>query len=229
MPYYGTMRRISWPAALAALCLALCGCSSPDEAKKKEAAPKPAAGARDEKPSEVFQLLLDTSKGPVTVEVHRAWAPIGVDHLYQLVKAGFYDNCRFFRVTHSYAQFGINGNVQTNGLWATAYLPDDPPLKPAAKQSNVKGTLTYAHLGANNRTTQLFFNLKNNKDLDSQGFAPVGKVVGGMDVVERFYDSYGDMPPRGQGPDPSKLELQGNAYLEAHFPRLDFIKKATIQ
>ncbi len=228
MPYYGTMRRTRCLAAVAALCLALSGCSSPDAAKKEAPAKAPPV-AKDEKPPDIFQVLFDTSKGPVTVEIHRAWAPIGVDHFFQLVKIGYYDNCRFFRVTHSYVQFGINGNVQTNGLWSTAYLPDDPPLKPGAKQSNLKGTLTYAHLGANNRTTQVFFNLKNNKDLDSQGFAPIGKVLTGMDVVERLYNSYGDMPPRGQGPDPSKLELQGNAYLDARFPRLDFIKKATVQ
>jgi peptidyl-prolyl cis-trans isomerase A (cyclophilin A) len=218
------MRKFGWLAVCAAMCLVLGGCSSPDEAKK-DAAPKPAAVAKDAPPPEVFQVLFDTSKGPVTVEVHRAWAPIGVDHFYSLIKTGYYDGCRFFRVTHSYVQFGISGNPQTNGLWSTAYLPDDPP----AKQSNVKGTLTYAHLGANNRTTQVFFNLKNNKDLDKQGFAPIGKVITGMDVVEKLYDSYGDMPPRGQGPDPSKIELQGNAYLDAHFPRLDFIRKATVQ
>jgi peptidyl-prolyl cis-trans isomerase A (cyclophilin A) len=217
------MRKISWLAVGAAMTVALSGCSSPDEAKKS-AAPKPAAVAKDAPPPDVFQVLFDTSKGPVTVEIHRAWAPVGVDHFYSLVKTGYYDGNRFFRVTHSYVQFGITGDPQTNGLWSTAYLPDDP-----VRQSNVKGTLTYAHLGANNRTTQLFFNMKNNKDLDKQGFAPIGKVLIGMEVVESLYSSYGDMPPRGQGPDPSKLELQGNAYLESHFPRLDFIKKATIQ
>ena len=147
-----------------------------------------------------------------------------MDHFFNLIQTGFYDGVRFFRVTHSYVQFGINGNPKTNALWSTAYLPDDP-----VKQSNVKGTLTFAHLGANNRTTQLFFNMKNNKDLDKQGFAPMGKVITGMDVVESLYSAYGDMAPRGQGPDPSKIEVQGNAYLDAKFPRLDYIKKATIQ
>jgi cyclophilin family peptidyl-prolyl cis-trans isomerase len=123
-------------------------------------------------------------------------------------------------------QFGINGDPSTNGLWSTARLPDD---KVKVKQSNVKGTLSFAHLGANSRTTQLFFNMKDNKDLDKQGFAPIGKVIEGMDVVERFYSSYGEMAPRGQGPDPSKIEVQGNGYLDAKFPRLDYIKKATIQ
>jgi peptidyl-prolyl cis-trans isomerase A (cyclophilin A) len=205
----------------AAVSLALGGCSSSDESKKVEV---PKAAAKVEKTPDIFHAVFDTSKGQVVVEVHRDWAPVGVDHFFNLIQTGFYDGVRFFRVTHSYVQFGINGNSKTNALWSTAYLPDDP-----VKQSNVKGTLTFAHLGANNRTTQLFFNMKNNKDLDKQGFAPIGKVITGMDVVESLYSAYGDMAPRGQGPDPSKIEVQGNAYLDAKFPRLDYIKKATIQ
>lgn len=219
------MRNLWWLAVSAVLTamltLTLAGCSSPDDVKKTEA---PKSAPKDEKTPDVFQALFDTSKGQVVIEIHRDWAPIGVDHFYSLIKTGFYDGVRFFRVTHSYAQFGINGAPATNGLWSTAYLPDDP-----AKQSNVKGTLTYAHLGANNRTTQLFFNMKDNKDLDKQGFAPIGKVVTGMEVVESFYSAYGDMAPRGMGPDASKIEQQGNAYLDAKFPRLDYIKKATIR
>jgi peptidyl-prolyl cis-trans isomerase A (cyclophilin A) len=216
-----TMRRSWWLAVSAAVSLALVGCSSSDESKKVEV---PKSAAKVEKTPDVFHAVFDTSKGQVVVEVHRDWAPTGVDHLFNLIQTGFSDGVRFFRVTHSYVQFGINGNSKTNALWSTAYLPDDP-----VKQSNVKGTLTFAHLGANNRTTQLFFNMKNNKDLDKQGFAPIGKVITGMDVVESLYSAYGDMAPRGQGPDPSKIEVQGNAYLDAKFPRLDYIKKATIQ
>jgi len=215
------MRRSWWLAVSAAVSLALGGCSSSDESKKVEVLK---AAAKVEKTPDVFHAVFDTSKGQVVVEVHRDWAPVGVDHFFNLIQTGFYDGVRFFRVTHSYVQFGINGNSKTNALWSTAYLPDDP-----VKQSNVKGTLTFAHLGANNRTTQLFFNMKNNKDLDKQGFAPIGKVITGMDVVESLYSAYGDMAPRGQGPDPSKIEVQGNAYLDAKFPRLDYIKKATIQ
>ena len=199
-----------------AVSLALAGCS------EKEAPPKPAA--KVEKTPDVFQVVFDTSKGNVTIDVHRDWAPIGVDHFYSLIQTGFYDGVRFFRVTHNYVQFGINGDPATNGLWSTASLPDDK-----VKQRNVKGTLSFAHLGANSRTTQLFFNIKNNKDLDKQGFAPIGKVIEGMDVVERLYSSYGEMAPRGQGPDPSKIEVQGNGYLDAKFPRLDYINKATIR
>ena len=204
------------------IALALLGFTACDEGKKAEA-PK-AAPKAPEKTPDVFKLLLDTSRGPVVVEVHRDWAPVGVDHFYSLIKTGFYDGARFFRVTHSYVQFGINGDPSTNGLWSTARIPDDP-----VKQSNVKGTLTYAHLGVGTRTTQLFFNMKNNKELDKQGFAPVGKVVEGWEIVEGLFGAYGDMAPRGMGPDTSKIEIQGNKYLDAKFPRLDFIKKAMVQ
>jgi len=215
------MRRILW----CAVSVVLIGCSSPDEGKK-EAAPDPKGtpAAKVEKTPDVFHAVFDTSKGQVAIEVHRDWAPIGVDHFYSLIRTGYYDGNRFFRVTRNYVQFGISGDPTTNGLWSTARLPDDK-----VKQSNVKGTLSFAHLGANSRTTQLFFNMKNNQDLDKQGFAPLGKVITGMDVVERLYSAYGDMAPRGQGPDPSKIEVQGNTYLDAKFPRLDYIKKATIQ
>jgi len=205
----------------APLCLMLVACSTPDQTKKAEA---PAA-AKEERVPDVFQVNLDTSKGPVLIDVHRDWAPRGAYHFYALVRTGFYDGNRFFRVVRFFVvQFGINGDPQLNRLWANANLPDDP-----VKQSNVKGTLTYAHLGPNSRSTQLFINLKDNKALDKQGFAPIGKVISGMDTVERFYSSYGEMAPRGQGPDPSQIEVQGNAYLENNFARLDYIKKAAIQ
>jgi peptidyl-prolyl cis-trans isomerase A (cyclophilin A) len=212
----------TWRIALGApLCLMFMACSPPTGSKKVEA---PAA-VKDERVPEVFQVNLDTSKGPVVVEVRRDWAPRGADHFYSLVKTGFYDGNRFFRVVRNFVvQFGISGDPQLNRLWADSNLPDDP-----VKQSNVKGTLTYAHLGPNSRSTQLFINLKDNKTLDKQGFAPIGKVTSGMDTVERLYSSYGEMAPRGQGPDPSQIEVQGNAYLENHFARLDSINKATIQ
>ena len=208
------MRKLSWIA----LCAALVGCSSP-EAPKNAEAPKKDLPAPD-----VFQLEMDTSKGVVVIEVHKDWAPIGVQHLYELVNRGYYDGNRFFRVTRAYVQFGVSGDPAVNSIWSTANLRDDP-----VKQSNVKGMVSYAKAGPNTRTTQLFFNMKDNKDLDKQGFAPVGKVVSGMEAVESFYSAYGDMPPRGQGPDPSKIEVQGNAYLESRFPRLDFVKKAAIR
>src|SRR5262249_10580682 len=121
-------------------------------------------------------------------------------------------------------QFGIAADPKTNELWSTGNIPDDP-----VKEHNVAGSVTYAKHGPNTRTTQIFINLKDNLALDKDGFAPFGRVTGGMDIVKSFYDSYGDFPRRGVGPDPAMIETQGNAYLESRFPRLDYIKKATIQ
>jgi peptidyl-prolyl cis-trans isomerase A (cyclophilin A) len=208
-----------WICGCALASLLLAGCSSSNETRTE-----PAAAAKNEKAPDIFKVNLDTSKGPVVIEVHRDWAPNGADHFYSLVKTGFFDGARFFRVVRNFVvQFGINGDPATNRLWANANLPDDP-----VKESNVKGTLTYAARGPNTRSTQLFINLRDNRMLDSQGFAPIGKVVTGMDAVESFYNSYGDMPPSGNGPDPTLIQQQGNDYLASRFPRLDYIKKATI-
>jgi peptidyl-prolyl cis-trans isomerase A (cyclophilin A) len=206
--------------------LALIGCSSSDETKKEEPKKEAVAPPKQEQAPDVFKINLDTSKGAVVIEMHRDWGPIGVDHLYNLVKLGFYDGDYFFRYVRRFiVQFGINGDPKINNAWRNVNLQDDP-----VKQSNVKGTLTYATAGPRTRSTQLFINLNNNQDLDKKGFTPLGKVVSGMAVVESFYSSYGDMPDQGgQGPDSAKIEIQGNEYLTSHFPRLDFIKKATIQ
>jgi peptidyl-prolyl cis-trans isomerase A (cyclophilin A) len=205
---------------VAAACLFLFGCSSgnpPAKAPKKSAVPEHAPAT--------FRVTFDTSKGPVVVEVTRDWAPHGADHFYELVRTGFYDGVRFFRVLPNFViQFGISGDPSSTRLWSTLAIPDDP-----VKESNRKGTLTYAKRGPQSRTTQVFINMRDNKALDKDGFAPFGRVVSGMDVVSQFYSGYGEMAPRGQGPDPTQIELQGNTYLENHFPRLDYIKKATIQ
>lgn len=205
-------------ALVTAFGLLLYGCSSPEPARR---AP---AKTTDERPPDVYRVAFDTSKGPFTVEVTRAWAPRGADHFHGLVKTGFYDGARFYRVVRNYvAQFGIGADASMNRLWSTAGIPDDP-----VKERNRKGTITFAMRGPGTRTTQVFINLKDNLALDKDGFAPFGKVVEGMDVVESLYNSYGDMAPRGSGPDPKLIETQGNSYLESRFPRLDFIKKASI-
>jgi peptidyl-prolyl cis-trans isomerase A (cyclophilin A) len=200
-------------------CAALIGCGSPEPEKKEP--PKLA-----EKPPEVYTVTLDTSKGPVKIEVRREWAPKGADHFYELVKTGFYDNARFFRVVRNFVvQFGIAADPKVQQLWANGSLTDDPVI-----EHNRRGTVTYASRGPNTRTTQIFINLRDNsQSLDGQHFSPFGKVVEGMDAVDAFYNSYGDMPPGGQGPDPSLIQTQGQPYLDSHFPRLDYIKKATIQ
>ena len=215
------MRRI-WGITLgAAACLALTACSPSGDAQKNA---KPAAKA-DVVPA-VYNVVLDTSKGPVTIEVHRDWAPHGADHFYTLVKTGFYDGARFFRVVRDFVvQFGISGDPAKDRLWANANILDDP-----VQESNVKGAVSYAKEGPNTRSTQLFINLKDNgRLLDKTGFAPIGRITSGMDVVESLYKFYGEMAPRGQGPDATKILTEGNAYLDGKFPRLDYIKKATIQ
>ena len=205
------------------LCLFLSGCSSAPPPPVKEQ-PKPAAITNEQAP-ETYLVDLDTSKGPVTIEVMRAWAPHGADRFYNLVKTNFYDRDRFFRVVSFVVQFGINGDPSVSRLWSNLNITDDP-----VKQKNRRGTVTFAALGKDTRRTQVFINLKDNSSLNTQGFAPFGRVISGMsEVVDHLYFGYGDMPPRGSGPDPTRIELQGNRYLEDKFPRLDYIKTAVIK
>jgi peptidyl-prolyl cis-trans isomerase A (cyclophilin A) len=172
----------------------------------------------------VYQAKFDTSKGPFVVEVHRDWAPRGADRFYNLVKNGFFDNARFFRVIEGFmVQFGINGDPNIAAVWRDADIKDDP-----VKHSNERGTITFATAGPNTRTTQVFINFGDNAGLDGQGFSPFGKVVSGMEVVDSLYGGYGEGAPNGNGPDQGRVQSQGNAYLEQDFPKLDFIKSATI-
>jgi peptidyl-prolyl cis-trans isomerase A (cyclophilin A) len=173
----------------------------------------------------VYKAKFDTSKGPFVIEVNRDWAPRGADRFYNLVKNGFFDNARFFRVIEGFmVQFGINGDPAIASVWRDADIKDDP-----VKQSNARGTITFATAGPNTRTTQVFINFADNAPLDGQGFSPFGKVVSGMEVVDSLYGGYGEGAPSGNGPDQGRLQQQGNAYLEKDFPKLDFIKTATIE
>jgi len=173
----------------------------------------------------VFQARFETSKGTFVIEVTRAWAPQGADRFYNLVKNGYYDGCRFFRVLSGFmAQFGINGDPKLNAVWSQARIMDDP-----VKQSNKRGFVTYAMGGANTRTTQLFINYTDqNSRLDADGFSPFGKVIDGMKVVDSLYSGYGEGAPNGNGPDQGRVQMEGNAYLEKSFPKLDYIKSAVI-
>ena len=171
-----------------------------------------------------FRVKFETSKGDFVVEVKKALAPEGAERFYLLVKRGFFDNARFFRVVRGFVvQFGMNGDPKVQALWGNAVIKDDP-----VKAGNKRGSITFAMRGPNTRTTQVFINLEDNSQLDSMGFAPFGQVVEGMKVVDRLYSSYGDMPPRGSGPDPQQIAVRGNAYLEERFPRLDYIKAARV-
>jgi peptidyl-prolyl cis-trans isomerase A (cyclophilin A) len=210
-------------AYLAVVLLALlpAGCGGPD----KRAAEKAAAPAKPAPMPDIYRAGLETTRGDIVIEVHKEWAPRGAERFYDLVNANFYDGARFYRVVRNYiAQFGFSGRPQVDALWSMAYMPDDPPNK----LSNKRGYVSFAQSGPRTRSTQIFINLRDNRDLDRSGFVPFGQVVEGMEVVDKLYFSYGDIPPRGNGPDPTRLGKEGNEYLENQFPRLDTIKKITI-
>jgi len=176
-----------------------------------------------------YKVNFDTSAGTFVVEVHRDWAPNGADRFYNLVKNGYYDNIRFFRVIPDFmVQFGIHGDPALNTVWREARIPRDP-----VKQSNTRGYITYAMQGGpqgpDTRTVQVFINFGNNAGLDGQGFAPFGRVSQGMNVVDKIYSGYGEGAPSGKGPDQGRLQSQGNEYLAKEFPKMDYIKKATIE
>lgn len=180
--------------------------------------------ALNEQAPPVYKVNVDTSKGAFVLEVHRDWAPAGADRFYNLVKNGFYDNARFFRVISGFmVQFGINGDPKVSAVWREARIKDDP-----VQQSNSRGMITFATAGPNTRTTQVFINFADNGALDRMGFAPFGRVVSGMNVVDALYSGYGEGAPRGNGPDQQRVQTQGNAYLTHDFAKLDYIKKATI-
>jgi peptidyl-prolyl cis-trans isomerase A (cyclophilin A) len=179
----------------------------------------------NEKAPAVYKAKFDTSKGTFVIEVHRDWAPNGADRFYNLVKNGFYNDARFFRVIDGFmVQFGINGDPKISAVWRDANIKDD-----AVKQSNTRGTVTFATAGPNTRTTQVFVNFGDNAGLDRQGFSPFGKVVSGMDVVDSLFGGYGEGSPSGHGPNQGIVQSLGNAYLGKAFPKLDFIQTATIE
>jgi peptidyl-prolyl cis-trans isomerase A (cyclophilin A) len=188
-------------------------------ALKNPAALKEAAPA-------TFRAGFDTSAGLFVIEVRRAWAPHGADRFYNLVKNGFYDNARFFRVIRGFmVQFGIHADPAVSAVWRNARIPVDP-----VKESNRRGLVTYAMAGSpDTRTTQVFINYRDNGFLDKDGFAPFGEVVTGMDVVDKLYGDYGEGAPSGKGPEQGRIQAEGNAYLIKSFPNLSYIKKAAIQ
>jgi peptidyl-prolyl cis-trans isomerase A (cyclophilin A) len=194
-------------------------------AAPKAVAPAPAASGSLMNPASLkavapatFKAEFTTAKGVFVVEAHRDWAPNGVDRFYNLVKNGYFTNAGFFRVVPNFmVQFGLNANPAINAAWRNANLRDDP-----TKESNKRGYITFATAGPNTRTTQLFINFKDNAFLDSQGFAPFGTVVEGMDVVDKIYSGYGESPDQG------RITAEGDAYLSKNFPNLDKIKSASI-
>lgn len=173
--------------------------------------------AADEAP-EVYKVKFETSGGDFIIEVNREWAPLGADRFHELVSKGFYDECRFFRVVPNFmVQFGINGDPNVQKGWRDKVIDDDK-----VTQSNKRGYITFATSGPDSRTSQVFINFKDNSFLDRMGFAPFGKVVEGMDVVDKINAQYREQPDQGA------IQRSGNKYLAEEFPKLDYIKKASI-
>jgi peptidyl-prolyl cis-trans isomerase A (cyclophilin A) len=174
------------------------------------------------KAPEVFKVKFDTTKGVILMEVHRDWAPLGADRIYNMTRNGFFNGNRFFRVIHTFmVQFGINGNPAVTAAWEKVALKDDP----GGKQHNVRGYVTYGSTGRpNSRGTQIFINYKDNSFLDAQGFVPFGQVIEGMEVADMLTDEYGSKPQDAQ----ARISAEGNKFLIATFPKLDYVKTATI-
>lgn len=192
--------------------LVLPGCGGKKKAEAVQAPPE-------------YKVRLQTTKGDVVILVHRDWSPLGADHFYELTKMGFYNDSRFFRALKGFiVQWGINGDPKVNKDWSEISIKDDPP-----KVSNKIGTVVFAMAGPNSRTTQVFINLGDNSgSLDPQGFTPFGEIIQGMENVQNFYMDYGEGAPQGSGPSQAAIADIGTPYLEEHFPKLDYIKKAQI-
>ena len=201
---------------MAAVLMAGCGSEKP-AAKESIKEPLHAPG--------VFTATMDTTKGPIMIEVHRDWAPRAADRFYELINEKFYNGVKFHRVMRGFvAQFGVNKDPKIQELWRQMKMNDDPVI-----QKNVRGTITFAARGPASRTTQMFINLRDNRLLDKDGFAPFGKVVEGMDVADKLTFLYGELAPAGGGPEAQRMETEGNVYLDRFFPRLDAINTITVE
>jgi peptidyl-prolyl cis-trans isomerase A (cyclophilin A) len=180
-----------------------------------------------------FLVAFETSRGRFDVMARKHWAPIGVDRLYTLVRARYYDDARFFRVVKDFvAQFGLAADPKLTAAWKLRCIADEP-----VKHTNSRGTIAYARGGPGTRSVQLFVNLKDNPKLDSLngfGFPPIAEVVSGMAVVDSLYSGYGEAAPRSgsqpgrEGPSQDSIAKQGNAYLVSGWPKLDYIKTARV-
>lgn len=218
-------RRFTNPrlAAFPVLATLLVACATQGARRAALLQPTPAALA--EHAPDQFQVRFETSAGPMLLTVHRDWAPIGADRFYYLVRNGFFDGERFFRVDSGFiAQFGLNGDPAIIAAWKHRTMPDDP-----VRVSNLQGRMAYAMTGPNTRTTQIYFNLVDNPKLDAQGFAPFAEVTSGMDALLRIYSGYGEHAGGGvRAGKQGRIESGGNAYLTREFPKLDYIKRAVI-
>jgi peptidyl-prolyl cis-trans isomerase A (cyclophilin A) len=205
--------------------MAACGREPPAQTTREAPNPLLTPARLTETAPASFKVRLKTSAGDVVLLVHRDWAPLGADRFYNLVKNGFYDDTRIYRVLDGFmAQFGMNGDPRVNMAWRNKVIVDDP-----VSQTNRRGTMSFAKGGPHSRTTEVFINYRDNASLDERGFAPIAEVVEGMDVVDDFYKDYGDGPPRGDGPYQAQVQAQGNAYLDVSFPALTRIERALLE
>jgi len=174
-----------------------------------------------------FHVQLDTSKGRIVIAVNREWAPRAADRFHQLVTLGYYDDSRFFRVVKGrWAQFGISGDPAMAKRWRGATIPDE---EAGPRQSNLRGTVAFAFAEPGGRATQVFISLRDNRELDPQGFAPFGRVIEGMDVADALQSEYGENAGGGiRGGRQQPIFDEGNAYLDRRFPRLDRIVRARV-
>lgn len=205
----------------AVLMLAGCG-EKPPAATSSQKAASPSEDPKNRPMPDIYRVLFDTSQGSFIVEVHKDWAPKGAERFWKLVNSGFFNNSRIFRVRPDFiAQFGLAADPQETALWNGSPIDDDP-----VKQKNRKGTISFAQAGPRSRRTQVFVNLKDNTALDKDGFAPFGEIKEGLEVFSRLYAGYGEWDPPGRGPNVARIQTQGNAYLDAQYPRLDKILRA---
>ncbi len=229
-----TRRHLSIAVSLS---LGFCASIPAEEKKATTEAPKEkkegAASAALTDPSKAtlkspdkFKAKFETTAGDFTIEVTREWSPNGADRFYNLIQAGYYKDIAFFRVIDGFmAQFGIHGDPEISAVWSKSNIMDDKK----GSQSNKPGYITFAKTGLpNSRSAQCFINFGDNSFLDNQGFTPFGKVVEGMENVNKIYKGYGEGAPRGKGPSQGRIISQGNAYLKKDFPKLDYIKSVTV-
>ena len=202
-------------------------CAQPATYSSRDLLLAPDAPGMNRTAPALFHVRLQTSAGGMLLQIHRDWSPLGVDHFYNLVRAGYYDGVRFHRVIEGrFAQFGINGDPAVAQLWRTRTTSDEPRVA-----SNLRGTIAYAFAVPHGRTTQLFINLRDNSERhDREPFVPIGRIVEGMAMADALNAEYGEEAGGGiRGGRQEPLFAGGNAYLEAKYPRLDFIECAVVE
>ena len=214
--------RATWMTVLTGLVLVGCAGDSLEAPKVRPSRSDQAAQGKQAAPgkqdSKSFQVVMETTQGTVVIEVIPEWAPLGAARFRELVEDGFFDGCRFFRVVPNFVvQFGINGDPAVHSKWDKK-ISDDP-----VTQSNKRGTLTFATSGPNTRTSQLFINLKDNSGSLDEDFSPFGRIVSGMEAVDKITSEYGERPQQ------PLIEQQGNVYLEKEFPNMDYVKTAKVE